>query len=148
VKSIDTANRRLYLQPTYGNTSLFVGLRFKSQFSPTPPRMFNQDGSYMEVDKLIIQFYTLTLRYTSPFTITASDRGGSIYDASVTSAIRYTSEGLGLVTAPLAERSHLKVRVGMEVESSSILFESDTAGDFNLQSLGYLVKFYNKVRRV
>lgn len=148
VKSIDTTNRRLYLQPTYGNTSLFVGLRFKSQFSPTPPRMFNQDGSYMEVDKLIIQFYTLTLRYTSPFTITASDRGGSIYDASVTSAIRYTSEGLGLVTAPLAERSHLKVRVGMEVESSSILFESDTAGDFNLQSLGYLVKFYNKVRRV
>lgn len=148
IKSIDVANRRLYLQPAYGNTSLLVGLRFKSQFSPTPPRMFNQDGSYMELDKLIVQFYTLTLRYTSPFTITASDRGGTVYDGSDTSAIRYTSEELGLTSAMLDARAHLKVRVGMEVESSSILFESDTAGDFNLQSLGYLVKFYNKVRRV
>lgn len=148
VKSIDIANRRLYLQPTYGNSNLFVGIRFKSQFSPTQPRMFNQDGSYMEVDKLVVQFYTLTLRYTSPFTVTAEDRGGSVYTGEEFSSISYTSEELGLTSAMLAARAHLKIRVGMEVESSSITFESTTAGDFNLQSLGYLVKFYNRVRRI
>lgn len=148
IKRADTDNMRLYLHPTYGTATLIVGVRFNMKFIPTPPRMFNQDGSYMDVDKLIIQFYNLTLRYTSEFTATAKDRGGYVMQEQGESAIRYTSEELGLCNAPLSERSHVRIRVGMEAESSEIVFESNTAGDFNLQGLGYNVKFYNKVRRV
>ena len=148
VKSVDTVNRRVYLQPTYGSSTLYIGTVFKAQFSPTPPRIFNQDGTYMDVDKMVIMHYNMTFRYTSDFTIIASDRGGNVAEQVTGAAIYYTSQELGLLAAPFAKRSHVKFRVGMEAESSSILFESVTPGDFNLQGLGYIVKFNNKVRRI
>lgn len=148
IKSIDTANRRVYLQPSYGSTSLYVGLRFTATFSPTPPRMFNQDGSYMDVNKMVVMHYNFTLRYTSLFTITASDRGAYSALNIISSPIRYTSQELGLESATLAKRAHLKVRMGLEVESSSMVATSNTAGDLNIQGLGYYVKFYNRTRRI
>lgn len=148
IKSIDTTNRRVYLQPSYGSTSLYVGLRFKAVFSPTPPRVFNQDGSYMDVNKMVIMHYNFTLRYTSLFNITASDRGAYSALNIISSPIRYTSQELGLESATLAKRAHLKVRMGLEVESSSMVVDSSTAGDLNIQGLGYYIKFYNKVRRI
>lgn len=148
IKSIDLDAMRVYLQPTYGSSTLVVGTKFTMQFSPTPPRIFNQDGTYMDVDKLVVMHYNMTFRYTSPFTITAQDRGGYVVQDAEGSPTRYTSQELGLLTAPLAKRAHVKFRVGMEAESSSILFESTTPGDFNLQGMGYIVKFNNKVRRI
>lgn len=145
---IDAVNRRLYLHPTYGTDTLTVGVRFTAEFSPTPPRIFDSGGGYVAVDKLVIQCYDLTMRYTSDFTVTASDRGGVSLDELSSSAIDYTSQELSLDNAPLAKRSHLRVRVGLEAESSSTVFRSNTHGDFNLQGLGYLVKFNNKVRRI
>ncbi|BES79679.1 hypothetical protein [Cronobacter phage RZ4] len=148
IKSVDTTNRRLYLQPSYGSTSLWVGLRFTALFSPTPPRIFNGDGSYMDVNKMVVMFYNFTLRYTSLFNITATDRGA--YDAYniESSPIRYTSKELGLESAMLPQRAHLKVRMGLEVESSNMVVDSSTAGDLNIQGLGYYVKFYNRTRRI
>lgn len=148
IKSVDTTNRRLYLQPSYGSATLWVGLRFKALFSPTPPRIFNGDGSYMDVNKMVVMFYNFTLRYTSLFNITATDRGA--YDAHniESSPIRYTSKELGLESAMLAKRAHLKVRMGLEVESSNMVVDSSTAGDLNIQGLGYYVKFYNRTRRI
>ncbi|QBZ71547.1 putative tail tubular protein B [Escherichia phage Lidtsur] len=148
VLSVDTTNRRLYLQPSYGSTSLYVGLRFTATFSPTPPRVFNQDGSYMDVNKMIIMDYNFTLRYTSLFNITASDRGAYSALNIISSPIRYTSQELGLESAMLAKRAHLKVRMGLEVESSSMVVTSNTAGDLNIQGLGYYIKFYNRTRRI
>lgn len=145
---LDVANRRLHLHRTYGSAQLIVGLRFAAQFSPTPPRIFDSGGQYVSVDRLIIQCYDLTTRYTSDFTVSAYDRGGTSIEDLPSSVIDYTSQELGLETAPLAKRSHLRVRVGLEAESSSTLFESNTHGDFNLQGLGYIVKFNNKVRRI
>lgn len=148
IKSVDTTNRRLYLQPSYGSATLLVGLRFKALFSPTPPRIFNGDGSYMDVNKMVVMFYNFTLRYTSLFNITATDRGAcSAYNIE-SSPIRYTSKELGLESAMLAKRAHLKVRMGLEVESSNIVVDSSTAGDLNIQGLGYYVKFYNRTRRI
>lgn len=148
IKSVDTTNRRLYLQPSYGSTSMWVGLRFKALFSPTPPRIFNGDGSYMDVNKMVVMFYNFTLRYTSLFNITATDRGAcSAYNIE-SSPIRYTSKELGLESAMLAKRTHLKVRMGLEVESSNMVVDSSTAGDLNIQGLGYYVKFYNRTRRI
>lgn len=145
---LDIANRRLHLHQTYGTATLTVGLRFMAEFSPTPPRMFDSGGNYMAVDRLIVQCFDLTMRYSSEFTITATDRGGTSIDGLESSVIDYTSQELGLETAPLAKRSHLRVRVGLEAESSSVIFKSNSHGDFNLQGLGYLVKFNNKVRRI
>lgn len=148
IKSVDTTNRRLYLQPSYGSATLWVGLRFKALFSPTPPRIFNGDGSYMDVNKMVVMFYNFTLRYTSLFNITATDRGAySAYNIE-SSPIRYTSKELGLESAMLAKRAHLKVRMGLEVESSNMVVDSSTAGDLNIQGLGYYVKFYNRTRRI
>lgn len=148
IKSVDTTNRRLYLQPSYGSSTMWVGLRFTALFSPTPPRIFNGDGSYMDVNKMVVMFYNFTLRYTSLFNITATDRGA--YDAYniESSPIRYTSKELGLESAMLAKRAHLKVRMGLEVESSNMVVDSSTAGDLNIQGLGYYVKFYNRTRRI
>ncbi|HDC4425540.1 TPA: hypothetical protein O8L86_004489, partial [Enterobacter kobei] len=148
IKSVDTTNRRLYLQPSYGSSTMWVGLRFTALFSPTPPRIFNGDGSYMDVNKMVVMFYNFTLRYTSLFNITATDRGA--YDAYniESSPIRYTSKELGLESAMLSQRAHLKVRMGLEVESSNMVVDSSTAGDLNIQGLGYHVKFYNRTRRI
>lgn len=148
IKSVDTTNRRLYLQPSYGSATLWVGLRFKALFSPTPPRIFNGDGSYMDVNKMVVMFYNFTLRYTSLFNITATDRGAYSAHNIESSPIRYTSKELGLESAMLAKRAHLKVRMGLEVESSNMVVDSSTAGDLNIQGLGYYVKFYNRTRRI
>ncbi|WXX18559.1 hypothetical protein ROV85_9 [Pantoea phage ROV85] len=148
IKSVDITNRRLYLQPSYGSASLWVGLRFTALFSPTPPRIFNGDGSYMDVNKMVVMFYNFTLRYTSLFNITVTDRGAYDTYTIESSPIRYTSKELDLESAMLAERAHLKVRMGLEVESSSMVVDSSTAGDLNIQGLGYYVKFYNRTRRI
>jgi len=148
VKSLDINNRRLYLQPTYDVDTLMVGIRYTALFSPTPPRLVDQNGGYVDADKLVIQHYTMALRYTSPFTITADDRGGTVYDALESPAISYQSDELSLGSAALDERYRLRVRVGMESESSVFVLSSNTAADLNIQSLGYIIKYNNKLRRV
>lgn len=148
VLSLSPGTRRLYLQPDYGRPTMLVGIRFTSMFSPTPPTVRNQDGSYRAVDKLIIQSYILTLRYSGPFIINAKDDGGVVYDAVESSAIDYNSADLSLDAATLDKRYNLPIRMGLIAETSETVFTSNAASDFNLQSLGYSIKFNNRLRRI
>ncbi len=148
IKSLDTVNHRIMLQPSYGNASCMVGIRFTTRFSPTPPRVFNQDGTYLEVEKLVVQFYTIVVRNSSTFLIEATDRGGVSLDDVEGYVVAYTSEELGLHSNPSAERYSMRVRVGMEASSSKFTLVSTTSGDLNIQNMGYLIKFNNKVRRI
>lgn len=147
IKSIDELNMRLNLQPGYGTATLMVGIRFTATFSPTPPRVLDQNGTYVDVDKLVVQCFNLALRYSSPFEVTASDRGGTVYDATPSYAIDYVSDELNLDSPMLDERYRMRIRLGLEAESSRVVFTSSTAADFNLQSLGYILKVINRHKR-
>lgn len=148
IKSQDLTTRRLYLYATYGESTLHVGQRFTSQFAPTPPTITDNNGGYVDVPKLMILAYNLIVRYTSPFTITASDDAGTVYDAMESSAIDFQSEELNLAQVALTKRHSIRARMGTNSETSETLFESSTPGDFNLLTLGYILKFNSRIRRV
>ncbi|CBY88573.1 hypothetical protein [Pantoea phage LIMEzero] len=148
LKSLEPATRRLHLYATYGERTLHVGQRFTAQFSPTPPIITDSNGGYVDVPKLMIQAFNLIVRYTSPFKITAGDDAGLVYDGLDSSAIDFQSEELNLNQATLTKRHKIRARMGTNSETSETLFESNTPGDFNLLTLGYILKFNNRIRRM
>src|SRR5690554_1358949 len=132
---------------SFNNGEVWVGLPYRSTFSPTPPMLKDSQGQKIDSDKLTVLRYGVNTLGSREYQVVAMDAGGTALDRTQ-GTLRWCSTELDLGRARVAEQSRAIIPVRVEADSSVLQLYTEGMGEMNIVGIDYVLKHHAKIRRL
>lgn len=124
-----------------------VGLRYLSQFSPTPPFMRDQSGAPIGTSTVLLSRYELNLRNTGLFQAEVSGAQGVVTSGDFT-GLTYSSMDLDLNYPMVAKHSRVLIPVRVPTQESEAMFSTSSEHDLGIVRIEFVLQYHQRRRRV
>jgi len=124
-----------------------VGLRYLSQFSPTPPFMRDQNGAPIGTSTVLLSRYELNLRNTGVFQAEVSGAQGVVTSGDFT-GLTYSSMDLDLNYPMIAKHSRVLIPVRVPTQESEAMFSTSSEHDLGIVRIEFVLQYHQRRRRV
>ena len=131
---------------SFKNGAVWVGLPYRSTFSPTPPMLKDSQGQKIDSDKLTVLRYGVNTLGSREYQVVAMDAGGTALDRTQ-GTLRWCSTELDLGRARVAEQSRAIIPVRVEADSSVLQLYTEGMGEMNIVGIDYVLKHHARIRR-
>ena len=122
-----------------------LGTKFTSVLSPTRPINKDRNGVPITTERTQLHSMVFSFASTGEITITISDAARTPFEY-VTTPLRMFSQELG-AGQPLAASAQVKVPCRVDMQSASVVVETDDVYDLNITSLEYGFRYNQRYRR-
>lgn len=131
---------------SFKNGNVWVGLPFRSTFSPTPPMVKDSQGRKIDSDKITVLRYGVNTAGSREYQVVATDAGGTALDRPQ-GTLRWCSTELDLGRSRVAGQSRAIIPVRVEADSSVLQLYTEGMGEMNIVGIDYVLKHHAKIRR-
>jgi len=125
---------------------LYLGLRYTSVFSPTPPIMLDSNGAKIDSAKLTVLRFGLNTQNSAEYTVAMRDDRRPLYDQSV-GTLRWASSALELGSARVAGIGRAIVPSRANADTVVMQASTESTGELNITGIDYVCRFNQKIRR-
>ena len=145
-----TVDRATWLATTVRNVvdgAYFVGLKYTSALSPTPPLMRDKDGVVIGTSKSMLVRYELTVKNTGAFDITITDTSRTLTSGEY-SGLLYSSNELLPGDTLDVELGRVYVPVRALAQDTTTMFSISSELDMCVLDIEYVLQYRARRKRV
>lgn len=125
----------------------FVGLRYKSVLTPTPPLVRDTNGVVIGTSRTMLTRYELTLKDSGQFHATVTDSSRTLSDGTYNSLI-YSSTELTPNENTSASLGRCIIPVRAQAQTTVATFETDGDTDLCILDIEYVLQYRARRKRV
>lgn len=129
------------------NGEYFVGIRYTSVLSPTPPVIKDANGVVIGTSRTLLTRYELTLKDSGEFHAVITDSSRTLTDGNYSSLV-YSSTELLPNNPTNATLGRAIIPVRAQVQDTVALFEADADSDLCILDIEYVLQYRARRQRI
>lgn len=147
IESVDTSTWQVTTVRNVPNGNYFIGLRYLSVLSPTPPLVRDSNGVVIGTSRSLLVRYELTLKDSGEFQAVITDSSRTLTDGTYSSLV-YSNVELMPNEPTDASLGRAIIPVRAQAQDSIATFESDTDTDLCILDIEYVLQYRARRQRI
>lgn len=146
-ESVDTSTWEVLTTRNIPDGEYFIGTRFMSVLSPTPPLVRDTNGVVIGTSRTLLVRYELTLKDSGQFNAVITDSSRTLTDG-VYSSLVYSSTSLLPNNPTSAELGRVIIPVRAQAQDTITILESSEDTDMCVLDIEYVLQYRARRRRL
>lgn len=147
IESVDTNTWQVNTVRNVPDGNYFIGLRYMSVLSPTPPLVRDANGVVIGTSRTLLTRYELTLKDSGEFHAVITDSSRTLTDGTYSSLV-YSNVELMPNEPTDASLGRAIIPVRAQAQDTVATFESDSDTDLCILDIEYVLQYRARRKRI
>lgn len=143
----DAATGALTTVRSFPNGQVYMGIPYRSTFSPSPPVYRDRNGIKVESNKLTVLRYGMDTKNSTEYRVMVTDDHSEDPQVIEQATLYYSSTELQPGQSRSAPLSRATIPARTDADTTTLLMYTEDVGEFNIVGIDYVGRFNQRLRR-